>query len=100
MRVFSMLKRPLVPIATLAGLGLVTGLAFTAVASRDAPDTTCTKLNVGKGDGCDRAYLTKEQFDEIFADVETASRLNANDAAVFAEKLRLVGTKRVARTPV
>jgi hypothetical protein len=99
MRAFAMLKRPLVSIPALAGLGLVAGLAFAAdrLAARDTPDITasCTKLNVGKGDGCGRAYLTKEQFDEIFAQLEAASKLNARDAAVFGEKLRLVGTKRL-----
>jgi hypothetical protein len=99
MRAFGMLKRPLVSISALAGLGLVTGLAFATdrLAARDTLDITaaCTKLNVGKSDGCARAYLTKAQFDDIFAEVETASKLNAKDAAVFAEKLRLVGTKRL-----
>jgi hypothetical protein len=100
MRAFAMVPRPLAAIPALAGLGLVAGLAFAAdrLAVRDTADTTCTTLDVGKGDRCDRTSLTKEQFDEIFTEVETASRLNAKDAADFAEKLRLVGTKRVALT--
>jgi hypothetical protein len=101
MRALAILKHPLVSIP-LAGIGLVAGLAFAAdrLAARDTPDiaAACTKLNVGKGDGCGRAYLTKAQFDEIFADVEAAQKRTAKDAPVFAEKLRLVGAKRFVPT--
>src|SRR6202035_637948 len=75
------------------------GLVFAAdrLAARSAADITasCTQLNVGKGDRCGRAYLTREQFDEIFAQVEATAKASSKDT-VFAEKLRLFGTRRLA----
>jgi hypothetical protein len=96
MRAAQMVKGSLMSIPALAGLGLVACLVFAADRTADGnpADALCTKLNIG-GEGCDRAYLTKTGFDEIFAEVEAASKRSAKDAAVFAEKLRLVGAKRL-----
>ena len=102
MPAFPRLRRPLISISALAGFGLVAGLVFvadrsTAVAN-GAGATVCAGLNVGKSDGCGRAYLTRAQFDETFAAVEAVARQNAKDGVVFIEQLRLTGTKRLIRT--
>jgi hypothetical protein len=97
MRALAILKRPMVAIPVLAGLGLIVGLVFAAdrLAARITSDTmaSCT-LNTGKGDRCGRVFYTREQFDEVFAELEAASK--ASNHVGFAEKLRLAGAKRLA----
>ena len=99
MRAANIFTRPKTALFALAGLGLAAG--FVVVADRPAGGeargtaSLCTKLNVGD-DACGHAYLTKAGFDRVFADVAKASTLNAQDRAIFAEKLRLDGARRLA----
>jgi len=100
MRALANFKRPMVAIPVLAGLGLIAGLVFAAdrLSARHTSNTlaSCTQLT-GKGDRCDRVYYTREQFDEIFAEIETAAKASGRDAT-FAERLRVAGSKRLAPT--
>jgi hypothetical protein len=99
MRAGAILNRPKTSLFALAGLGLVLGLVFVTdrPAGGEAREaaTLCTKLNVGD-EACGRAYLTKAGFDRVFAAVEGAAALSDQDKAVFTEKLRLAGAKRLA----
>ncbi len=99
MRAGAILNWPKTSLFALAGLGLVLGLVFVAdrPAGGEAREaaTLCSKLNVGD-EACGRAYLTKAGFDRVFAAVEGAAALSDQDKAVFAEKLRLAGAKRLS----
>jgi hypothetical protein len=93
-----MLNRPKTSLFALAGLGLVLGLVFIAdrPAGGEAREaaTLCTRLNVGD-EACGRAYLTKAGFDRVFADIAGASTPSDRGSAVFAERLRLAGARRL-----
>lgn len=100
MRALAMFTRPVVAIPVLAGLGLMVGLVFAAdrLSARNTTDTmaSCAQINAGKGDRCNRVYYTKEQFDEVFAELEAASKASGN--STFAEKLRVAGARRLVPT--
>jgi hypothetical protein len=99
MRALAIFKRPMVAIPVLAGLGLIAGLVFAAdrLSARHTSNTlaSCTQLT-GKGDRCDRVYYTREQFDEIFAELDATAK--AHGTTTFAEKLRVHGAQRLAPT--
>lgn len=97
MRAMAMWKGSRTPVIALAGFGIVLGLVLVAdrQAGGEAAASLCSRLDIGNG-SCDHAYLTKAGFDRVFAEVESASSLADRANPTFADKLRLVGAKRLA----